>query len=70
MLGIALIGNLVPGSFKLGFTGQPIAHSDGLWNLLGMMLGGWGFALLGGCPLSKVIYVVNPYVLISLRSSS
>lgn len=55
MLGIALIGNLVTGSFKLGFTGQPIAHSDGLWNFLGMMLGGWGFVLLGGCPLRQLV---------------
>lgn len=35
-----LIGNLVQGSFKLGFDLQPIAHSSHLWNLLGMVLVG------------------------------
>ena len=37
-----LIGNLVQGSFKLGFDLQPIAHSSHLWNLLGMVLAGSG----------------------------
>ena len=37
-----LIGNLVQGSFKLGFDLQPIAHSSHLWNLLDMVLVGWG----------------------------
>ena len=30
ILVVALIGNLLLGSFKPGFAGQPIAHSDGL----------------------------------------
>ena len=50
-----LIGNLVQGSFKLGFDLQPIAHSSHLWNLLGMVLVGWGSVLLGGCPLRQLI---------------
>ena len=33
-----LVGNLILGNFVLGFEGQPVAHSDGLWNLLGMVL--------------------------------
>ena len=37
--------------FHPGFSGQPIAHTDGLWNFLGMYLTGFGCVLLGGCPL-------------------
>ena len=36
LLVVVLIGNLILGKFKLGFTDQPIAHTDGLWNFLGM----------------------------------
>ncbi len=50
-----LVGNLILGSFKLGFADQPIAHSEWLWNLLGMVLVGWGSVLLGGCPLRQLI---------------
>jgi len=50
-----LIGNLILGNFNLGFAGQPIAHSDGLWNFFGMALVGWGSVLLGGCPLRQLI---------------
>ena len=52
---VVLIGNLALGSFKLGFSGQPVAHSDHVWNLLGMLLVGWGSVLLGGCPLMQLI---------------
>jgi YedE family putative selenium metabolism protein len=52
---VALLGNLALGSFHLGLQGQPIAHSDGLWNFLGMALGGFGSALLGGCPLRQMV---------------
>jgi hypothetical protein len=41
----ALAGTLAP-----GFRGQPIAHSDHLWNFLGMALCGLSFTLAGGCP--------------------
>lgn len=50
-----LIGNLALGQFHPGFTDQPIAHSEWLWNLLGMVLVGWGSVLLGGCPLRQLI---------------
>ena len=50
-----LVGNLVMGKFNLGFAEQPIAHSEWLWNLLGMVLVGWGSVLLGGCPLRQLI---------------
>ncbi len=49
-------GNLVLGNFNgFSFANQPVAHSDGLWNFLGMMLVGWGSALLGGCPLRQLV---------------
>jgi YedE family putative selenium metabolism protein len=51
----ALVGNLLTGKFNLGLEGQPIAHTDGLWNFLGMALAGWGSVLLGGCPLRQLI---------------
>ena len=41
--------------FHLGFKGQPIAHTDGLWNCLGMLLVGFGCVLLGGCPLRQLV---------------
>ena len=50
-----LIGNLILGKFKLGFQGQPVAHSAHLWNFLGMVVVGWGSVLLGGCPLRQLI---------------
>ena len=51
-----LAGNLILGNFK-GFStqGQPVAHSDGLWNFLGMTVVGWGSVLLGGCPLRQLV---------------
>jgi YedE family putative selenium metabolism protein len=51
----ALIGNLALGSFKLGFSGQPIAHTDFIFNFLGMALVGYGSVLLGGCPLRQLV---------------
>ena len=52
---VALVLNVILGNFQLGFTGQPIAHSDGIWNFLGMFLVGYGAVLLGGCPLRQTI---------------
>ena len=52
---VALVGNLILGKFKLGFAGQPVAHSDHLWSILGMALVVWGSVLLGGCPLRQLI---------------
>ncbi len=57
----ALIMNLVLTAggfgtfFALGFSGQPIAHTDGIWNFLGMLLTGFGCVLLGGCPLRQLV---------------
>lgn len=46
----AFIMNLILGQFKAGFSDQPIAHANHLWNFLGMVLAGLAFALAGGCP--------------------
>ncbi len=57
----ALVCNFVlsavtPGSyFMLGISGQPVAHTDGVWNFLGMLLTGFGCVLLGGCPLRQLV---------------
>jgi len=42
--------NLIFGAIKLGFAPQPVAHSNHLWNFLGMTLAGLAFSLAGGCP--------------------
>jgi YedE family putative selenium metabolism protein len=53
-LGALIIGafltNLAFGQFNPGYTGQPVAHSSLLWNILGMLLAGMAYALAGGCP--------------------
>ena len=57
----ALLCNLILTSvtgasfFKLGFAGQPIAHTDALWNALGLFLAGFACVLLGGCPMRQLI---------------
>lgn len=52
----ALVGNLIAGSFHLGFEQyNVVAHSDHLWNFLGMYLCGFGCVLAGGCPLRQLI---------------
>lgn len=52
---VALIGNMLTGKAHIGFDGQPIAHTDFVWNFLGMALAGYGSTLLGGCPLRQSI---------------
>lgn len=47
--------SLITGKFSPGFQGQPVAHTDGLWNALGMLLAGFGCVLLGGCPLRQLV---------------
>lgn len=54
LFGGMLVYNLVMGTFNLGFADQPIAHSDALWNILGMYVVGFGATLLGGCPLRQL----------------
>lgn len=50
-----LIYNVASGSFNLSFVDQPIAHTEALWNILGMYIVGFGATLLGGCPLRQLV---------------
>ena len=51
-----LLGNVILKRFTgFSFENQPVAHSDGLWNFLGMSVAGWGSVLLGGCPLRQLV---------------
>lgn len=47
---VAFITNIIANQFHAGFTGQPVAHTMGVWNFGGMVLAGLAFALAGGCP--------------------
>lgn len=55
LLATVLLGNLILGKLNFGFAGQPVAHTDGLWNFLGMGLVGLGSVMLGGCPLRQLV---------------
>lgn len=50
-----LVYNLATGNFNLGFADQPIAHSEALWNILGLFVVGFAATLLGGCPLRQLV---------------
>lgn len=50
LLVAAFVLNLLLGQVKVGFSPQPVAHSNELANFLGMSLAGLAFALAGGCP--------------------
>lgn len=57
----AMLANFALGAFagkaffKLGFAAQPIAHTDALWNILGLFLAGFACVLLGGCPMRQLV---------------
>ena len=55
LFAVMAVYNLAAGSFHLGFSGQPIAHSQHLWNILGMYVVGFAAVLAGGCPLRQLI---------------
>lgn len=46
----AFLTSLALGQFQPGFEGQPVAHTNALWNFGGMVLAGLAFTLAGGCP--------------------
>ena len=53
---VMLIFNIASGRFVLGFnTPGVIAHSEHLWNILGMYTVGFAAVLAGGCPLRQLI---------------
>lgn len=51
----ALVMNLIFGKFNLGMVDQPIAHTEALWNILGLYAVGLGSTLLGGCPMRQLV---------------
>ena len=55
ILAAVIVGNLIIGKFNPGFASQPVAHTDGVWNFLGMALVGWASVLVGGCPLRQLV---------------
>ena len=55
IFGVALIFNLATNNFNLGLYHQPVAHSQWLWNIVGMTLVGLGSVLLGGCPMRQLV---------------
>ena len=53
---VMLVYNIATGHFVLAFdTPGIIAHSDHLWNILGMYTVGFAAVLAGGCPLRQLI---------------
>ena len=50
-----VIYNIATGGFKLSFDGQPIAHAQHLWNILGLYAVGFAGVLAGGCPLRQMV---------------
>ena len=53
---VMLIYNIATGNFTLAFdTPGIIAHSEHLWNILGMYAVGFAAVLAGGCPLRQLI---------------
>lgn len=52
---VMTVYNLAAGGFKPGFEGQPVAHTEALWNILGMYVVGFAAVLAGGCPLRQLI---------------
>ena len=55
LIAVTIVVNIIFGFFNPGFEAQPVAHTDGLWNFMGMVLVGFGSVLLGGCPLRQLI---------------
>ena len=54
ILGYALV-SAITGKLSIGFTNQPISHSDHFWNVLAMVLVGLTGVLAGGCPVRLVV---------------
>ena len=50
-----LVLNIYFGNFHLGFADQPVAHSNHIFNFLGLFLVGLSAVLLGGCPLRQIV---------------
>lgn len=55
ILVIVFVGTAATGRFHVGFAGQPIAHTEWVWNFLAMALVGLGSVVIGGCPLRQLV---------------
>ncbi|MCL2377925.1 MAG: YedE family putative selenium transporter [Defluviitaleaceae bacterium] len=55
LLVVGIVGNIIFGQFNLGLEGQPVAHTQWLWNILGLGLVGFGSVLMGGCPFRQMV---------------
>jgi len=55
LLAVGIIGNIIFGQFNLGLENQPVAHTEWLWNILGLGLVGFGSVILGGCPFRQLV---------------
>jgi len=55
VLAVAGAVNAFTGQFSLGYDGQPGAHLEWLWSLLGMGLVGLVAVLAGGCPFRQIV---------------
>lgn len=55
LFGIVAVYNLVSGNFQFSFINQPIAHTEHLWNILGLYVVGFASVLLSGCPLRQLV---------------
>jgi len=51
----AFVLKAIGGAVWPDLTSGPIAHSEHLWNFLGMLLAGLAFALAGGCPGRQLV---------------
>ncbi|MBU9725028.1 YedE family putative selenium transporter [Diplocloster modestus] len=52
---VMLIYNIAAGGFHFSFSGQPVAHAQHVWNMLGMYVVGFAAVLAGGCPLRQLV---------------
>lgn len=51
---VMLVYNIATSNFSFSFS-APVAHSDHLWNILGMYAVGFAAVLAGGCPLRQLV---------------
>lgn len=52
---VMVIYNICTGGMLIAFEGQSVAHTEHLWNLLGMYIVGFAAVLAGGCPLRQLV---------------
>lgn len=50
-----LVYNIVTKNFAFKMDGNPVAHAQHLWNILGLYIVGFSAVLLGGCPLRQLV---------------